>query len=166
QALGTQALALALPARGRRHILLEPFAVAFRGRLAIPAVEEWNHSGKDRLGARVLRILTHQNQVLNLARKLVERRLEVELILLGGAHQASAQDRGAGAGAQSALPQLPDHAGPNEGVGGQGFNEVFEFALAAPHYGGEDHDAVAGASSEFGVRSSEFGARGFLISDF
>src|SRR5439155_1402174 len=41
QALGTQALALAFPARGRRHILLEPFAVAFRGRLAIPAVEEW-----------------------------------------------------------------------------------------------------------------------------
>src|SRR5439155_18405884 len=101
QALGTQALALALPARRRRHILLEPLAVVFRGRLAIPAVEQRNHSGKDRLGAGIFGIPARQNQVLNLARKLVERRLEVEVILLGGARQTSAQDCGACAWAES-----------------------------------------------------------------
>ena len=46
QAFGSQALALALPARNRRHILLEPFPVAFRSCLTVPAIEERDDAPK------------------------------------------------------------------------------------------------------------------------
>jgi len=115
QALRAQPPAPAFVARHRRHVLLKPLAIVFRGALAVPTVEQRNDTGKDRRRARVGGISAKQDQVLDLSRELLEGRLQIEAVVLRGAREPATDQVGARPWPQPSGQQGPRPVGNDFG---------------------------------------------------
>src|SRR5207247_5536078 len=85
----------------------KPFTVVFRSALAVPPVKQRNDSGKGGSGARVVRVFPYQDQVLNLAWKLLERGLQIKFVNFRRAGQTTAEKTGACSRAKATLEQRP-----------------------------------------------------------
>src|SRR5919198_1083292 len=114
QAFRPQTLAVARRALRRRHVLQQPFAVTFRGRLFQILLK----IGKHTLPSGALRLIfvgTVKDQVLCLGRQLYESRAEMEIVSFRRNIQHAPQVRRAGARPQSAFEQrlapVHDHFG-------------------------------------------------------
>ena len=88
QTFRPQALAVALRAGHRRRVALKPFMVTLGFRLLVPALEKRNDSCKSRTAPRTALALPIQNKVLDLCRKLLKGRAEIESNLFCQASEA------------------------------------------------------------------------------
>ena len=123
QRFRTQALAVANGAQRGGHVLRHPLAIRVGVGFLKVALQEFQNAGEAKALVRafllvgagrlllrelfIRRRIAVQQEILDAWRKLLERRLEVEAVSVGGQLQRALEHRGAGAGSQAAIEQRP-----------------------------------------------------------